>query len=207
MTEVPFFCQVNSYSSFKAQVTLHQLQEALPTVLRWDSLPVPLYCLCICTWFIVLRTLGYYNLFPFLSPWLDRNLWEVRDLCLMFLSPLAEISAHSTSINIKYIDLLKKNSSFYIIHTYSRALEKWTMLAQLNVVSPLALPPYHTGKVDSGYLGIREIVSGLPVFLDIFPMPEAKLNERGAHNIFTHIILICTQKISWSFSPQLVWYI
>lgn len=49
LTEAAFFCQVNSYSSFKNQVTLHPLQEALPAVLRWDSLPAPLDCLCIST--------------------------------------------------------------------------------------------------------------------------------------------------------------
>lgn len=40
---------VNSYSSFKTQVPLHPLQEALAAVLRWDSLPPPLDGLCIST--------------------------------------------------------------------------------------------------------------------------------------------------------------
>lgn len=63
-----FFCQVNSYSNFKTQVTLHQLHEPFLTVLRWDSLSASLYCLCICAWFLVLITLDYYDLFLFPAP-------------------------------------------------------------------------------------------------------------------------------------------
>lgn len=52
----------------------------------------------------------------------------------------------------------------------------------------------YTGKVNYSYLGIRELVSALPDFFDTFPMLEAKLNERRALAIFTHVILICNQE-------------
>ena len=35
LTEAAFSCQVNSYSSSKAQVTLRPLREALAAALRW----------------------------------------------------------------------------------------------------------------------------------------------------------------------------
>lgn len=50
-----------------------------------------------------------------------------------------------------------------------------------------------TGKVGYSYLGIRELASALPIFLDTFPMLEAKLNERRAFTIFTHVISIYNQ--------------
>lgn len=52
----------------------------------------------------------------------------------------------------------------------------------------------YPGKADYSYLGIRELVSALPVFLDTFPMLEAKLNERRTFIRFIHVILICNQK-------------
>ena len=63
--------------------------------------------------------------------------------------------------------LVKKNSSFHVIHTHSRALEKQTTLAHLNAVFPLALTNYHTGKPACGYSEIRVIAACLLVFLDI----------------------------------------
>lgn len=70
------------------------------------------------------------------------------------------------------------------------------MTAQLNIVSPPTVAHYHTGKMDYRYLRIGDIVLDLPVFLAIFQMHEAKLEERKACTIFTHIISVCPQKIS-----------
>lgn len=68
------------------------------------------------------------------------------------------------------------------------------MMAQLNVFSPPALPHYRIGKVDYSYLGIREIVSKWPAFLDVFLILEAKLNERRVCTIFIHPVLTSARK-------------
>lgn len=89
--------------------------------------------------------------------------------------------------------LLKMNSSSHITYTSSKALENWNMLAGMWSLLPGALPHWE-----------RDVGTRDPVFLDIFPMPETRLNESRACTIFTHIIWRCTQKFSRWFSPQLV---
>lgn len=107
LTEAAFFCRVNSYSSFKHQVTLHPLQEALPAVLRRDSLPAPLDCICISTrGLLYLEHRATTICFHFyLSDYTE--VFQKWGICALYFYALclADILAHSTLINVNHTEL------------------------------------------------------------------------------------------------------
>ena len=144
-------------------------------------------------------------MFPFLSPWFDWTHWEEKFTCSLFISFVQPSFLHEAD-QWMWSHWTVAQREFLFSHNIY--LQQGTRkINHDGSVKPPTLVHYHTGRVDYRYLGLGDIVSDLPVFLAIFRMREAKLNERRACTIFTHLISICTQKISWWFSPQLAGFI
>lgn len=94
------------------------------------------------------------------------------------------------------------NKEFLFSHNsyFRQGIRKMNHDGSIKCLSSPALLHYYTGKVDYSDLGIREIVSGLPVFLDIFPMREAKLNERRHYYFYSHYLHVHSENLTVIFT-------